>query len=122
MIEYNKSNIRIAKMLRKHMTRHEKKLWYDFLKDYEIRFQRQKTIGNYIADFYCAKARLIIELDGSGHYTSPQILKDHIRTKDLERLGLSVLRICNEDIDKNFSNTCEYIDWIVKNAILKNDA
>ena len=70
MKPYSKSNIPLAKDLRKNMTPWERKLWYDFLRSYPVRFQRQKAIGNYIADFYCAKARLIIELDGSGIYYS----------------------------------------------------
>ena len=114
---YNKSNIKIAKILRKHMTRCERKLWYLFLRDYPIRFQRQKAIDNYIADFYCAKAKLIIELDGSGHYELHQILKDRIRTERLEELDLTVIRICNLDIDNNFKNVCEYIDTLVKDSL-----
>ena len=115
--EYNKDNIPLAKALRKNMTPWERHLWYDFLRDYPVRFQRQKAIGNYIADFYCAKARLIIELDGGGHYTAAQEEKDLLRTKELEKMNLSVLRICNLDIDRNFSGVCEYIDLTVKNAL-----
>lgn len=114
MIEYNKNNIPLAKTLRKNMTPWERKLWYDFLRSYPIRFQRQKAIGNYIADFYCAKAKLVIELDGGGHYTKNQTIKDEIRTKELENLNLKVLRICNLDIDRNFYGVCEYIDMTVK--------
>ena len=117
MKEYNKANIPLARGLRKNMTRHEKKLWYDFLKDYPIRFQRQKALGNYIADFYCAHAGLVIELDGSGHYTKPQMIKDEIRTRELETMGLQVWRICNVDIDKHFNYICEFIDAIVQNLI-----
>ena len=80
MKDYNKENIPLAKVLRKNMTPWERKLWYDFLRNYPGRFQRQKAIGNYIADFYCAKARLIIELDGGGHYTTEQRIKDEQRT------------------------------------------
>lgn len=80
MKEYNKSNIILAKTLRKNMTYWERKLWYNFLRNYPIRFQRQKSIGNYIVDFYCAKARLVIELDGGGHYSELQMQKDKIRT------------------------------------------
>jgi len=58
--EYNKSNISLAKELRKNMTPWERKLWYEFLRSYPVRFQRQKAIGNYIADFYCAKDRLVL--------------------------------------------------------------
>ena len=117
MIEYNKSNIPLAKALRKNMTPWEQKLWYRFLRNYPIRFQRQKSIGNYIVDFYCAKARLIVELDGSGHYTKKQTKKDAERTKELKDNGLTVLRICNLDIDRNFGGVCEYIDLIVKKSL-----
>ena len=98
MKEYNKSNIPLAKELRKNMTPWERKLWYDFLRAYPMRFQRQKAIGNYIADFYCAKAGLVIELDGGGHYTSEQEEKDLLRTKELESMKLKAVRICNLEI------------------------
>ena len=67
MIPYNKNNIHLAKNLRKNMTPWERKLWYQFLRSYPLRFQRQKAIDEYIVDFYCAKARIVIELDGGGH-------------------------------------------------------
>ncbi len=118
MKEYNKANIPLAKVLRKNMTPWERKLWYEFLRNYPIRFQRQKSIGNYIVDFYCAKARLVIELDGGGHYTAEQKEKDNLRTKELESMNLTVLRICNLDIDHNFSGVCECIDLTVKNLSL----
>ena len=118
MKDYNKENIPLAKTLRKNMTSWERKLWYDFLRYYPVRFQRQKAIGNYIADFYCAKARLVIELDGGGHYTAELAKKDEMRTKDLESMNLTVVRICNLDIDRNFSGVCEYIDLTVKRLSL----
>ena len=118
MKEYNKENIPLAKTLRKNMTPWERKLWYLFLRNYPIRFQRQKAIGNYIVDFYCAKAKLVVELDGGGHYTADQAQKDVLRTKALENMDLTVLRICNLDIDRNFSGVCEYIDSAVKNLSL----
>ncbi len=117
MKEYNKANIPLAKTLRKNMTPWERKLWYEFLRNYSIRFQRQKAIGNYIVDFYCAKARLVVEIDGVGHYTEQQIEKDKIRTKELESMNLKVLRICNSDIDRNFGGVCEHIDLAVKNSL-----
>lgn len=117
MKEYNKSNIPLAKNLRKNATPWERKLWYDFLRNYPIRFQRQKALGNYIVDFYCAKARMVIELDGGGHYNLEQTAKDHVRTKELESMNLNVLRICNLDIDRNFSGVCEYIDLAVKKSL-----
>ena len=118
MKAYNKANIPLAKTLRKSMTSWERKLWYDFLRNYPVRFQRQKAIGNYIADFYCAKARLVIELDGGGHYTAEQAEQDALRTKALEAMDLTVLRICNLDIDHNFSGVCEHIDSTVHNLSL----
>ncbi len=118
MKEYKKANIPLARALRKNMTPWERKLWYDFLRNYPIRFQRQKAIGNYIADFYCAKARLVIELDGGGHYTALQTEKDKRRTEELEAMNLTVLRICNLDVDRNFGGVCQYIDSVVKNLSL----
>jgi len=117
MKDYSKENIPLAKVLRKNMTPWERKLWYDFLRNYPVRFQRQKAIGNYIADFYCAKARLIIELDGGGHYTPEQAEKDEPRTNELNAMNLTVVRICNLDIDRNFYGVCEYIDRLVQNSL-----
>ena len=117
MKDYNKENIPLAKALRRNMTPWERKLWYDFLRNYPIRFQRQKVIGNYIADFYCAKARLVIELDGGGHYTPEQTRKDELRTDDLASMKLTVVRICNLDIDRNFRGVCAYIDRAVRHSL-----
>jgi len=117
MKDYSKENIPLAKVLRKNMTPWERNLWYDFLRNYPVRFQRQKAIGNYIADFYCAKARLIIELDGGGHYTPEQAEKDEPRTNELNAMNLTVVRICNLDIDRNFYGVCEYIDRLVQNSL-----
>ena len=114
MKEYNKANIPLAKNLRKNMTPWERKLWYEFLRTYPVRFQRQKAIGNYIVDFYCAKAKTVIELDGSGHCEDEQRAYDETRTKELEQLDLRVLRFSNLDIDKNFDGVCEYIERAVK--------
>ena len=109
MKPYRKSNIPFAKELRKEMTKYEKHLWYDFLRDYPVRFQRQKAIGRYIADFYCARAKLIVELDGSGHYEEVQEQYDKERTEYLERMGLHVLRFTNLDISQRFRGVCESI-------------
>ena len=117
MKQYNKANIPLAKELRKNMTPWERKLWYEFLRNYPVRFQRQKAIGNYIADFYCAKARLVIELDGSGHFAPEQAEKDKIRTKELESMNLRVLRFLNRDVDTNFYGVCEYINSVVKQSL-----
>ena len=117
MKQYNKANIPFAKELRKNMTPWERKLWYEFLRSYPIRFQRQKAIGNYIVDFYCAQAQLVVELDGSGHYTPEQMQADAERTAALEKMKLRVIRICNLDIDRNFPAVCAYIDRMVRNSL-----
>ena len=99
------------------MTKEEKRLWYDFLRTYPIRFSRQKVLGKYIADFYCAKAKLVVELDGSGHYTEEQENYDKERTAFLAGYGLTVVRIPNNQIHENFRGVCEYIDRIVKRSL-----
>ena len=115
--KHNKELITNARTLRKNMTKEEKHLWYDFLRDYPIRFSRQKILGKYIADFYCAEAKLVIELDGSGHYTEDGKEYDKDRTDFLEGYGLTVVRIINSEIHKNFRGVCEYIDIIVQQSL-----
>ncbi len=117
MLPYNKDLIKLAKENRKKMTPWEIKLWNLFLRDYPIRFQRQKVIDNYIVDFYCAKAHIVVELDGGGHYTEEQQEHDEKRTKILEEYKLKVIRICNTEIDNNFYNVCEYIEREVKKSL-----
>ena len=106
-----------AKKLRKNMTKEERHLWYDFLRDYPVRFLRQKVIDNYIVDFYCNKARLVIELDGSQHYEPNAMIKDTIRTGKIEERNLMVIRIPNNAINENFRGVCEYIDIMVKQSL-----
>ena len=114
MKPYDRRNVPLARKLRKEMTPWERKLWYEFLRTYPVRFQRQKVIGAYIVDFYCAKARLVLELDGGGHYETAQMQRDELRTLALEGMGLQVVRVCNLDIDKNFSGVCQMIDAQVR--------
>ena len=116
-LDYNKKNIILAKNLRKDATPQENRLWYGFLSKYEIRFQRQKAIDNFIADFYCHKAKLIIEIDGSQHHTAVGKEKDGFRTYTLEGYGLKVIRFTNSQIDDNFIAVCKYIDSVVKDLI-----
>lgn len=116
-LDYNKKNIPLAKKLRKNATPQENHLWYDFLSKYEIRFQRQKSIGNFIADFYCHSARLVVEIDGSQHYTESGIEKDSFRTEVLTELGLKVIRFSNRQINTNFRGVCEYIDAVIKASL-----
>ena len=118
-LSYNKNNIPFAKSLRKDGTPQEKHLWYDFLANYEIKFQRQKAIDNFIADFYCHQARLVIEIDGSQHYTEHGKAKDEFRTFVLEAYDLRVIRFTNSQVENNFRGVCEYIDLKVKELISK---
>ena len=113
-LEYNKKMIPLAKNLRKNMTLEEKKLWYDFLKNYPVRFQRQKTIDNYIVDFYCHKAKLVVELDGIQHLVEEQEKKDKKRTAILQLYNLKVIRFSNTDVNYEFDSVCEEIDLTVK--------
>lgn len=117
MIKYNGKNISLARNMRKNMTSQERKLWYNFLRNYPVKVYRQKPVGEYIVDFYCDKASLVIELDGGGHYTREQQKKDMQRTQALEDMGLSVIRIVNTDVDRNFPGVCEYIDRIIKGRL-----
>ena len=106
-----------ARTLRKNMTKEERHLWYDFLKRYPVRFLRQKVIDNYIVDFYCHRARLIIELDGSQHYEEKGLLEDKIRTERIEKRNLTVMRIPNNEVNRNFEGVCQYIDIAVKESL-----
>lgn len=119
-LEYNKRNIPLAKILRNNSTKQENHLWYDFLSKYEIRFQRQKAIDNFIADFYCHKAKLIIEIDGSQHYTDEGVKHDAFRTETLVGYDLQIIRFTNRQIDTNFKGVCDYIDFVVK-AVLREE-
>ena len=108
--KHNKSLVPIARNLRKHMTKEEKRIWYDFLREHPLRFTRQKIIGLYIADFYSAKLKMIIEIDGSQHQTQQERIKDEARTTYFQRFGLSVLRISNDDINTNFDAVCSFLE------------
>ncbi|MBE7001033.1 MAG: DUF559 domain-containing protein [Ruminococcaceae bacterium] len=117
MKEYNQENVAKARKLRKDMTPWERKLWYDFLRSYPVRFYRQKALGNYIVDFYAAKAGLVIELDGGGHFTPDGERYDRERTRWLEAMGVMVFRVINPDVDRNFLGVCEEIDRIIRQRL-----
>ena len=115
--KHNPSLTANARILRKKMTKEERHLWYDFLKDYPVRFLRQKVIDDYIVDFYCNKARLIIELDGSQHFEENGLRNDRIRTEKLEDRNLAIIRIPNNEVMRNFSGVCEYIHFVVTQRV-----
>ena len=115
--KHNKQLVPLAKQLRREMTKEERHLWYDFLRTYPVRFSRQKVLGKYIADFYSAEARIVIELDGSQHYEKENSEKDAERTAFLESYGLTVIRIPNNEVIRNFRGVCEYIDIAIKQSL-----
>ncbi len=115
--KHNKELTANARTLRKNMTKEERHLWYDFLRNYDIKFFRQRVIDGFIVDFYCHSARLVIELDGSQHYSEDGVIKDKIRTEIIEKRNLTVLRIPNNYVNNNFREVCEYIDNIVKQKL-----
>lgn len=106
-----------AQELRKNQTPEEAKRWYQFLRKYPVRFRRQFPIGHYIADFYCAGAKIVIELDGSQHYQQEVRDYDARRTAMLERKGLKVIRFSNREIDQEFFRVCTAIDMEVKDRV-----
>ena len=115
--KHNKQLVPLAKQLRKEMTKEERHLWYDFLRTYPVRFSRQKVLWKYIADFYSAETKLVIELDGSQHYEGGNMEKDMERTTFLEGYGLTVIRIPNNEVSRNFQGVCAYIDAAVKQSL-----
>ena len=106
-----------AKNMRNQMTYPERRLWFSFLREYPTPFVAQKVIGSYIVDFYCSKAKLIIELDGSQHYTVEGEEYDSVRTEVLEQYGLEVIRFSNDEIDRHFDDSCRYIEEKIKERI-----
>ena len=113
-MERNKKLTKTSQSLRKKLTKEEALLWYKFLCRYPFRFRRQYVIGNYIADFYCHKARLVVELDGSQHYEESNQLKETERTQYLQSQNLRILRYSNLDVLRKFQSVCEEIDFVVK--------
>lgn len=118
--KYNRKLSGFAKELRSNMTKEERHLWYDFLCDYPIKFTRQKIVDRYILDFYCARTKIALELDGSQHYKPEGREYDSERTEYLKKHGIEVIRILNRDINNNFLGVCKYIDKKVTERIERN--
>lgn len=114
---YNSNLKDNARKLRKTMTEQEKQLWHCFLKNYPVNFVRQRPIGSYIADFYCSKAKLIIEIDGSQHYTDEGKEYDENRTFVINQFNVRVIRFSNYDINTNFQSVCMEIDKTVSEIL-----
>lgn len=120
-LPYKHQLIPRAKELRKNSTKEENHLWYDFLRRYPVRFQRQKAIGGFIADFYCHAAKLIIEIDGSQHYTQQGLAYDKERTALLEQYGVKIIRFSNHDINYQFPHVCDAIHQEIENRLKGSD-
>jgi very-short-patch-repair endonuclease len=99
-----------ARELRKNMTPQERKLWYLFLRDHPVKFYRQRVLGPFIVDFYCASAQLVIEIDGAQHNSTDGIAYDYERSLFIEQYNLKILRFTNADVDYRFNQTCAAID------------
>ena len=119
--KHNKLLVPFARKLRKDMTKEERHLWYDFLGSYPVRFSRQKVLGKYIVDFYSAEAKLVIELNGAQHFENENMARDAERTAFLEGYGLRVLRIPNNEVNRNFTGVCEYIDDACEQSLSQPD-
>ena len=98
-----------ARSLRRNMTKEERHLWYDFLKELPVMVHRQKVVGPYIADFYIAQSKLVIEVDGSQHYEEAGINADRQRDAYFRSHGLQVLRYSNREINQEFRDVCQDI-------------
>ena len=116
-IPKDNSQLENARWLRREMTPHERKLWYLFLRKYPAKIYKQRIIGRFIVDFYCASAQLVIEVDGSQHYEPQGLAYDSERSVSLEALGLEVLRFSNREIDRDFRGVCEQIDMAIQNRL-----
>ena len=116
-IPKDNSQLENARRLRREMTPHERKLWYLFLRKYPVKIYKQRIIGRFIVDFYCASARLVIELDGSQHYDPQGMTSDSERSAFLAAHGLEVLRFSNREIDRDFSGVCAQIDLTIQKRL-----
>nr|MCU0526963.1 DUF559 domain-containing protein [Elainella sp. Prado103] len=109
-LPYNPKLVERAKVMRKDMTKAEKKLWYDFLKTFPERILRQRPIDHFIIDFYCPTLNLVIEVDGGQHYSEEGQETDAERTAILESYGLQVLRFSNHEVLQEFESVCQVIE------------
>ena len=116
-MQHNSKLTNRAQNLRKSMTKEERRLWYEYLHTYPFRFRRQVTVGNYILDFYCAAAKLAVELDGSQHCDPRELHYDERRTAYLNSLGIYVLRFSNLDVLNNLRGVCQQIDLTISRRI-----
>ena len=121
-LEYNGNLLPYAREMRSDMTPQERHLWYGFLSKYPVRFQRQKIIYQFIADFYCHRAQLVIELDGKQHFAADAKEYDRFRTEILEQMSLMVLRFTNNEVDHHFELVRKKIDSVIQERLAARNA
>ncbi len=114
LLPYNRKLKERARELRNNQTEYEKKLWFNYLRNLDMHFYRQKPIDNYIVDFYSPKLKLVIEIDGDSHYTDDAMQYDTQRTAVLNTLGLNVIRFQNNEIKDDFESACAQIDTYIQ--------
>lgn len=116
---FNRKLTERARELRRNMTKQEKHLWYDFLCNYPVKIYRQRSIGRFIADFYCSRAHLVIEIDGEQHYTGDGLAYDKERTEALEKHELKVIRFTNREVDQQFEGVCWKINQMIQEELAR---
>jgi very-short-patch-repair endonuclease len=108
-LPYDHNLIELARQMRKNPTPAERKLWEEYLHNLPVKILRQKPIDRFIVDFYCASAKLAIELDGQQHYTEEGMTYDAERSAVLEGYGIKVIRFSNHDVMNDFDRICKQI-------------
>lgn len=114
---YRSTSLDRSRKLRKAMTPQKRRLWYAFLRSYPVKIYRQRSIGPYIADFFCHAAHLVIEVDGSQHFTPEGLDYDRARTQAIEEYGVAVLRFDNTQVDRQFEAVCQEIDRAIQDRL-----
>ena len=115
-LPYNPDLVFRAKEMRKNPTLAEQKLWKECLRNSKFRFLRQRPVDQFIVDFYCAALRLVIEVDGSSHFTEVGEAYDRERTQILESYGLRVMRFTNREVIEAFDSVCCLIEQVISQS------
>ena len=113
-LPYRHNLVAHSRVLRRALTPAEKRLWFDFLRHLPAKFTRQKPLGNYVADFYCASHWLVVEVDGDSHFTAAGAKRDSVRDGALRYMGLNLVRFTNEDVMRRFEAVCLQIAVVLE--------
>jgi very-short-patch-repair endonuclease len=117
-LPYRRKLVTRSRVLRRALTPAEKRLWFDFLRHLPAKFTRQKPLGDYIADFYCASHRLVVEVDGDSHFTADGAKRDSVRDAALRHMGLNIVRFTNDDVMRRFEAVCLEIAALLEKSKL----